>query len=379
MKVAKDTFLIHVHNALNFDIGIAGANGNKITIDCDYNKYKHSTQIGQIFACPIKITSQYINDTPLNENDMVVFHHFVCQPDHKVDIGENIYRAEYFHIYAKVVPGTLGKYSDKKDAFKLLPVEDLIFVEPILEDENNLYAGNIRIKTNQENLKQQGIVVAASKKAQSLGLYEGDKIFFTASADYSMKIGDKDLYRMRIRNIVAVERDNNLVCLANKILVKEHPLEKKIGKFFDVRGSSEAFGVVVQVGKDVEGISFMDEISYYNGTVGSLNYNGEVYSFIEPRNINYLLEDMKARPTLDRIFIEQDSAEDKMGKFELADTAKERPRQGTVIKIGPGKNGIPMETVIGDRVIYGEFAGVKSTIEGKEYVILNEGDVLVIL
>lgn len=93
---------------------------------------------------------------------------------------------------------------------------------------------------------------------------------------------------------------------------------------------------------------------------------------------------MKVRPILDRIIIDQDPAENKMGKFDLADTAKERPRQGTVVATGPGAIGhdgksLPMMSKVGDKVQYGEFAGSNVTIEGKEYVIVKESELLFIL
>lgn len=278
MKVAKDTFLIQVHNDRNSDIGIAGVNGSKIIIDTDYNKYKHTVQVGSIYACPVRITDQYTYDQPLEVGDIVVFHHFVCQPDHKVGFAENVYRAEYFHIYAKI------------ENDNVMPIEDAIFVIPILEDESNMYAGKIRIKTFQENLKQQGIVFAASKRARAAGILPGDKVFFTASADYSMNVLDKDMYRMRIRNIVAVERDGELVCLEGKVLVKEDPQEKKMGIFDDVRGGTQMTGTVISVGKSAQGVKPGEKIAYYAGTTGSIDYKGDKYGFIELRHINYVIE-----------------------------------------------------------------------------------------
>lgn len=289
MKVAKDTFFIHVNSDRNANIGITGANGSKIIIDTDYNRYKHTVQIGKIYACPIGITDQYINDVPLNVGDTVVFHHFVCQPDHKVNIGENVYRAEYFHLYAKLIGGTSGKYEDLNDVIKMQPIEDIIFVEPILEDESNLYAGKLRIKTYQERIKQEGIVFACSKKAQSLGIQAGDKVFFTANADYSMKVASKDLYRMRIRNIIAIERNGELLCLKGRILIKQLPEERLIGRFTDVGATSIKKGVICGIGEGVLGLELGLVVSYVEGALGGINWNGSPYSMIETRHINYII------------------------------------------------------------------------------------------
>lgn len=292
MKVAKDTFLIRVESDRNSHTGIDGINGKKISIDVDYNKYKHTTQIGEIFACPIKITSQYIYDLQLKEGDIVLFHHFVCQPDHRVNIGENIYRAEYFHLYAKMHFYIGAKpVSGWKIAHKIFPLEDIIFVEPILEDEDNLFAGKIRIKTHRENLKQTGIVFALSNMAREAGICEGDKVFFSANADYQMKVVDKELYRMRIRNIAAIERDGKIVCLHAKILVKEIGPENSSGIFTDVKKNQQTKGVVESVGKNISGIEVGQEISYFNSSLGSIEYKGNTYAFLELRNINYIISD----------------------------------------------------------------------------------------
>ncbi len=291
LKVQKDTFLIRVESDRNADLGIVGGNGKKIIVDTDYNKYKHTTQVGQIFACPITITEQYGYDTPLMVGDRVIFHHFVCQPDHKIEVPEetNIYRAEYFHLYAKLFPSPIKMRNMLRCSWEVHPLEDIIFVEPIMESEDNLYAGKIRIKTHQENLKQTGIVFAASKRARAMGVQDGDKVFFTSNADYQLKVGDMDLYRMRIRNIVAIERDGKLICLADKILVRQIT-DNKTPLFLDAHVSAELNGIVKAVGSEAKGIKINELVSYYNGSLGSLEYQGETYSMIELRNINYIIE-----------------------------------------------------------------------------------------
>ena len=276
MKVQKDTFLIGVQADRVADIGVLGANGEKIIIDTDYNKYKHTTQIGTVIACPIQITQQYKNDTEIKEGDIVVFHHFVCQPDHF--FAENVYRAEYFHLYAKI------------ENEKLMALEDAIFVESILEPEENMFAGKFRIKPAQEKLKQQGIVFAASKQARALGVLEGDKIFFSPNADYQIKVIDKELYRMRIRNIIAVERAGRLVCLHDRVLAKQIGHKNKSGIFVDVKKSHEMIGNIIQVGKNVNGVKAGQKISYYNSAAGPIEWNEETWISLELRNINYIIE-----------------------------------------------------------------------------------------
>lgn len=90
------------------------------------------------------------------------------------------------------------------------------------------------------------------------------------------------------------------------------------------------------------------------------------------------------RPVLDRIIIKQDQAKDMEGVLFIADNVKEKPRSGVVMAVGTGAIGndgeyIKMMSKLGDKVVYGEHAGVNVTIEGEEYVILKECDLLYIL
>jgi chaperonin GroES len=94
---------------------------------------------------------------------------------------------------------------------------------------------------------------------------------------------------------------------------------------------------------------------------------------------------VKLRPLRDRIIVERSSAEEKTtGGIVLPDTAKDKPKQGTIISVGPGKvleNGKVLEPQVkkGDKILFGSFAGTEVKIEGKEYLILSEGDILAIL
>lgn len=362
MRVGKDTYIVKVDTPKRDTIGVAG-----IKVDTDYNKYKHSTQIGTIVACPVALSDQHEKDGDLKEGDTVVFHHFICQPNHKVD--ENVYRCEYLHIYGKV------------EDSKLQAIEDVIFVEPILEPKENMYMNGFQIKPYQEMLPLQGIVYSASKRAMARGVMPGDKVFFTKNADYEMKINDKYLYRMRIRNIVSIERDGKLISFKDRLIVK--PFLPKT-QFMDARVSSQLFGEIQYVGDDIKGVDVGDIIGYYNGVNGDVIYNGEKYAFIELRNINYLKQNNMAKPILDRVMIKQDDAPAQMNGFVIPDTAKEKPKRGIVVAVGPGAIGndgkpLPMQTKVGDHVIYGEFSGANITINDEPFVIVKESELILIL
>lgn len=91
---------------------------------------------------------------------------------------------------------------------------------------------------------------------------------------------------------------------------------------------------------------------------------------------------MKFRPLHDRILVERvESEEVTKGGIILPDTAKEKPQQGKVIAVGNGKRTddgkiIPLEIKVGDMILFGKYSGSEIKIEGNEYLIMKEDDVL---
>jgi chaperonin GroES len=93
---------------------------------------------------------------------------------------------------------------------------------------------------------------------------------------------------------------------------------------------------------------------------------------------------MKLMPLEDRVVVKPIEAEEKTKSgIVLPDTAKEKPQEGEVVAVGPGKfeNGkrVPMEVKVGDRVIYSKYGGTEVKMEGEEYLILSQRDVLAIV
>ena len=94
---------------------------------------------------------------------------------------------------------------------------------------------------------------------------------------------------------------------------------------------------------------------------------------------------MAVKPLDDRVLVKQCEAEEKTaGGIVLPDTAKEKPQRGVVEAAGPGKlldSGARGEMSLkkGDEVFYGKYAGTEIKIDGKEFVILRESDVLAII
>ncbi|MBR6661197.1 MAG: co-chaperone GroES [Bacteroidales bacterium] len=89
---------------------------------------------------------------------------------------------------------------------------------------------------------------------------------------------------------------------------------------------------------------------------------------------------MNIKPLADRVLIEPKEAETKTasGLF-IPDTAKEKPQQGVVVAVGNGKKDEPMELKVGDVVLYGKYAGTELSLEGKDYLIMRQSDVVAIL
>jgi chaperonin GroES len=94
---------------------------------------------------------------------------------------------------------------------------------------------------------------------------------------------------------------------------------------------------------------------------------------------------MKARPLHDRVLLKRiEEKEEVKGGIIIPDTAKEKPMEGEVISVGPGKmmedgKRSPMEVKAGDRVLFGKFAGAEIKIDDKEYVIMREEEILAVL
>jgi chaperonin GroES len=92
----------------------------------------------------------------------------------------------------------------------------------------------------------------------------------------------------------------------------------------------------------------------------------------------------KVNPLSDRVVIKaMEESEQMRGGLYIPDTAKEKPQQGEIIAVGPGKyeDGklVPMGVKVGDKVLYGKYSGTEVTIEGEQLLILRESDVLAVI
>jgi chaperonin GroES len=96
-------------------------------------------------------------------------------------------------------------------------------------------------------------------------------------------------------------------------------------------------------------------------------------------------EAMRFRPLHDRVVVKRIEAEERSaGGIIIPDTAKEKPQQGEVVAVGPGsrdENGnlVPVDVRVGDRVLFGKWSGSEVKIDGVEYLIMKESDILGVL
>jgi chaperonin GroES len=89
---------------------------------------------------------------------------------------------------------------------------------------------------------------------------------------------------------------------------------------------------------------------------------------------------LKIKPLADRVLVEPAAAETKTASgLIIPDNAKEKPQQGTVVAIGGGKIDEPLTVKIGDTVLYSKYGGTDLKLEGKDYLMMRESDILAII
>ncbi|MGI8497748.1 MAG: co-chaperone GroES [Gemmatimonadaceae bacterium] len=93
---------------------------------------------------------------------------------------------------------------------------------------------------------------------------------------------------------------------------------------------------------------------------------------------------VKINPLADRVVVKAlEDTEQMRGGLYIPDTAKEKPQQGEIIAVGPGRfekdKRVPMDVKVGDKVLYGKYSGTEVTLDNEPYLILRESDVLAVL
>ena len=89
---------------------------------------------------------------------------------------------------------------------------------------------------------------------------------------------------------------------------------------------------------------------------------------------------VKITPLADRVLVEPAEAEEKTASgIIIPDTAKEKPQKGQVVAVGNGKKDEPLTVKVGDSVLYGKYSGTEITVDGVDYLMMRESDILAIL
>ena len=93
---------------------------------------------------------------------------------------------------------------------------------------------------------------------------------------------------------------------------------------------------------------------------------------------------VKIQPLADRVVIQPlEETEEMRGGLYIPDTAKEKPQQGEIVAVGPGRvekgDKVPMELKVGQKVLYGKYSGTEVTFDDVQYLIVKESDVLAVI
>jgi len=92
------------------------------------------------------------------------------------------------------------------------------------------------------------------------------------------------------------------------------------------------------------------------------------------------MAELNIKPLADRVVVEAAPAEEKTASgIIIPDTAKEKPQQGTVVAVGNGKPDEPLTVKVGDTVLYGKYSGTEISLNGGDYLIMRESDILAIV
>ncbi|MCT6869750.1 co-chaperone GroES [Apibacter sp.] len=92
------------------------------------------------------------------------------------------------------------------------------------------------------------------------------------------------------------------------------------------------------------------------------------------------MSELSIKPLADRVVVEPAAAETKTASgIIIPDSAKEKPQEGVVVAVGAGKKDEPLTVKIGDKVLYGKYSGTELKLNGKDYLIMRESDILAIV
>ncbi|MDR3095145.1 MAG: co-chaperone GroES [Bacteroidales bacterium] len=92
------------------------------------------------------------------------------------------------------------------------------------------------------------------------------------------------------------------------------------------------------------------------------------------------MANVKIKPLSDRVLVQPQEAESKTASgLIIPDTAKEKPQKGTVVAVGPGTKDETIQVNVGDVVLYGKYSGTELNVDGTDYLIMRQSDILAVI
>ena len=260
MIVKKNCFLVEVADRYEFPLGLK--------VQCHWATEQHNfkNHTGIIIGTPIRIDNQYFKDYPLVIGDRVMISHAVTEK--RYEVGHNKYMAEYFDLFAK--------FTDNG----IVPLDEFLIIEREME------AANVLLYERAKQSQKFGRLVAASERAKELGVEVGDRIYFTHNANYEYRVDAKLYTRIRIRNIIGVERNGELIALKNRAIVKPFERKSEVNGFVFKEKSIQRDGVAIK--SNINGVIDGEIVTYFDDLATKLHFNNIEYSILAQENIKYV-------------------------------------------------------------------------------------------
>jgi co-chaperonin GroES (HSP10) len=164
--------------------------GHELIIDHVFRRLWNAVQEGVVISCG--------EGCDLKPGDTVYVHHFIIEKEKRIPVKDKEYRwLDYNQIYCRVRNG------------KLKTLSNFVLVEPIKYDNSKFKKETesgliLTQKSGSENVDRVGIVYSIGDGAKNAGLSVGDKILFDKNCEYEIKIQDKILYRMELRDVITI-------------------------------------------------------------------------------------------------------------------------------------------------------------------------------
>lgn len=221
------------------------------------------------------------NDVKVEKGDKIYFHHFVVQDDCKINHEEQeLYICDYESVYCMVKDG------------KIEMMEDYILVAPITEDESKCKtASGIWIKIEPDKIYLYGKIKHINPFYESIGLKEGQNIFFTKNSEYKITVEGTEYYRMKIEDIACVvNEDGTLSALKGKVICEQYvqqEIKTESGIILPPVIENKSAKITRQkvLFSAEEEIKVNDFIHYEKGRCDHFEFNGKKFSMVRADEI----------------------------------------------------------------------------------------------